>query len=189
MARPKSEEKRKLILSSALQLIAEQGLGASTADIAKRAKLPHGSVFTYFETKADLLNALYLELKQELAGVILEDLPYDDKPRAQLEHLWLAWTAWGMANPSSRRALAQLSVSDQISDGSRNAAFALAAPAIGLLRSVSSTGALTNVSENYVNAIVEALVSATIDYMLAYPKEGNATQKAGFELLWRAISA
>jgi AcrR family transcriptional regulator len=63
MARPKSDDKRSAIVSAAIRVIAGEGLGAATATIAKEAGVSNGSLFTYFETKADLLNRLYVELK------------------------------------------------------------------------------------------------------------------------------
>ena len=54
MARPLDENKRNAILAATTALIAERGLGASTAEIAKLAQIPHGSVFTYFGTKVEV---------------------------------------------------------------------------------------------------------------------------------------
>src|SRR5208282_1032371 len=67
MAKPKSEDKRNAILSAAAQVFAERGLGAPTAAITKAAGIAEGSLFTYFKTKDELINALYRELKLELA--------------------------------------------------------------------------------------------------------------------------
>lgn len=58
MARPKSDEKRNAILEAATRVIVAQGLSAPTAGIAKEADIANGSLFTYFETKADLFNHL-----------------------------------------------------------------------------------------------------------------------------------
>src|SRR5258706_14122347 len=65
MARSKSPEKRNAILQAAVREIAEAGLGAPTAKIARRAGLAAGTLFTYFANKEKLLNELYLELKIE----------------------------------------------------------------------------------------------------------------------------
>jgi AcrR family transcriptional regulator len=68
MSRPKSDEKRSAILDAATRIIVTQGLSAPTAGIAKEAGVANGSLFTYFETKTDLFNQLYLELKIEMAS-------------------------------------------------------------------------------------------------------------------------
>ena len=56
MARPRSGEKRNAIITAAIKIIAAQGLSAPTAMIAKEAGVSNGTLFTYFGTKADLLN-------------------------------------------------------------------------------------------------------------------------------------
>ena len=62
-------------MAAATRIIVTQGLSAPTATIAKEAGVANGSLFTYFETKADLFNQLYLELKAEMASAALEGLP------------------------------------------------------------------------------------------------------------------
>jgi AcrR family transcriptional regulator len=62
MPRPKDEDERKAIMKAAIRVIAVQGLSAPTMKIAEEARVANGSLFTYFATKADLLNQLYLEL-------------------------------------------------------------------------------------------------------------------------------
>jgi AcrR family transcriptional regulator len=92
MARPRSDEKRGAIMAAATRVIAAQGLGAATAAIAQEAGVSNGSLFTYFETKADLLNHLYLELKTEMAAAALEGLPPGESGvRTQMQHAWSGW--------------------------------------------------------------------------------------------------
>ena len=75
-------------MSAAIRVIAAEGLGAATATIAKEAGVSNGSLFTYFETKAELLNRLYVELKTEMAAVGLEGLPTRNGLRKQAEFMW-----------------------------------------------------------------------------------------------------
>ena len=75
MAKPKSEDKRNSILSAATQVFAERGLGAPTAAITSAAGIAEGSLFTYFKTKDELINALYCELKLELADSMMSGFP------------------------------------------------------------------------------------------------------------------
>ena len=68
--RPRSDEKRSAILQAATRVIVMQGLSAPTAGIAKEAGVANGSLFTYFETKTDLFNHPYLELKAEMVRLL-----------------------------------------------------------------------------------------------------------------------
>ncbi len=99
MSRPKIDEKRKALLEAATRIIVSQGLSAPTAGIAKEAGVANGSLFTYFETKSDLYNKLYLELKTEMADAALKGLDSHVEPREQLFHIWQRWMAWAVSCP------------------------------------------------------------------------------------------
>jgi AcrR family transcriptional regulator len=71
MERPKSDDKRDAILTAAASIFAEGGLSAPTSAISKSAGVAEGTLFMYFPTKNDLLNALYRQIKLELAEVLM----------------------------------------------------------------------------------------------------------------------
>jgi AcrR family transcriptional regulator len=61
--RTRDEDKEKLILESALQIISKTGLaGLKMSDLAKEAKLATGTVYIYFKDKEELVRKLYLYL-------------------------------------------------------------------------------------------------------------------------------
>src|SRR5271156_5325377 len=122
MPRPKDGEKRIAILEAATRIIVTQGLSAPTMGIAKEAGVANGSLFTYFETKSDLFNALYLELKVEMASAAMQGLRESDELREQVFQVWQNWMNWALSFPEKRRALAQLDVSDEITPSTRTAA-------------------------------------------------------------------
>src|ERR1700760_787030 len=122
MARPRSEDKREAIMAAAIRVIAAQGWSAPTAAIAKEAGVANGSLFNYFPTKADLLNALYLELKAEMASISLDCLPTGSDLRHQALHMWSHWLHWAASYPERRRTLAHLGVSPDITAASHQSA-------------------------------------------------------------------
>src|ERR1700691_5526240 len=106
MARPRREDKRNAILAAATRLFAERGLTAApTSEISKQAGVAEGSLFTYFKTKDDLINALYRELKLELADAIMSSFPRKKSVRHRLEHVWNGYVHWGVANQEQQRVL------------------------------------------------------------------------------------
>jgi AcrR family transcriptional regulator len=119
MARPKSEDKRNAILAAATEVIAEQGLGAPTARIAKMAGVAEGTLFTYFESKDALLNTLYLDIKSHMREVMMEGYPKNGTVQNRARHVWQKYVDWGVAFPQKRRAMAQLAVSDRLTEHSR----------------------------------------------------------------------
>ena len=91
-------------MAAAARVIAAQGLGAPTATIAKEAGVSNGSLFTYFDTKADLFNQLYLELKTEMAAAALGGLPAGADVRGQCSHMWSGWLRWATHTRQARDA-------------------------------------------------------------------------------------
>lgn len=188
MARPRSEDRRNAILAAATDLVAEKGLGAATAEIAKRAGIPHGSIFTYFETKSDLLNVLYLELSNELSDVIMTAMTAREDAQSRFRSLWLAWTLWGVANPKKRRAQAQLTVSEQVTKISRATAYTYGETIFELLREISAKGALKDAPLIYVGSLVDSWAATTTDFMIRDPAAASSLCDAGFDATRRALA-
>lgn len=175
-------------MAAATRVIVTQGLSAPTATIAKEAGVSNGSLFTYFETKADLLNQLYLELKTGMADAALEGLPAKAELRKQVFHIWSKWVGWAACNPEKRRALAQLSVSDEITPATRAAGQKTMAKIAELMERCRSNGPMRHVSMGFVAAIMNSMAEATMDFMVRDPANADKHCKAGFEALWRVLA-
>jgi AcrR family transcriptional regulator len=188
MTRPKSEDKRNAIMAAATRAIVTHGLSAPTAMIAQEAGVANGTLFTYFETKADLFNQLYLELKAGMASAALEGLPEEAELREQVFHIWSNWMGWAVSNPESRRALAQLNVSDEITPANRAAAHQTMAGIGELLERSRANGPLRNAPMGFVVAIMNAIADATMDFMIHDPTNAEKHCKVGFDALWRVIA-
>lgn len=175
-------------MSAATRVIAAQGLSAATATIAKQAAISSGSLFTYFDTKADLLNALYLELKAEMGTAALGGLPAGDDLREQLLHMWSRWLSWATAYPDKRRALAQLEVSDEVTALTHRAAGQSMAGIAAILERSREHGPMRDAPLAFVVALANAIADATIDYIISDPDHADTHARAGFDALWRMIA-
>ncbi|MDR3638530.1 MAG: TetR/AcrR family transcriptional regulator [Isosphaeraceae bacterium] len=175
-------------MAAATRVIVTRGLSAPTAMIAQEAGVANGSLFTYFETKADLFNQLYLELKAGMASAALEGLPARAELREQLSHVWSKWMVWAVSHPEKRRALAQLAVSDEITPVSRAAAHKTMAGIGELLERIRANGPLRNAPMGFVVAIMNALADATMDFMVQDPTNADRHCRVGFDALWRVLS-
>ena len=187
MARPKSDEKRSAILEAATRFIVAHGLSAPTMGIAKEAGVANGSLFTYFETKADLFNQLYLELKTEMASAAMKDLRPAAELREQYFQVWQNWTRWAVSNPEKRRALAQLGVSDEITSETRMAAHKTMAAVADLLKRILANGPMSKAPMGFAVALMNATADATIDLMSEDSAHAKKHCKMGFDALWRML--
>ena len=88
--RADAERNRKRLLDAAAEVFAEQGLEASTAEIARRAGVGHGTVFRRFPTKDDLVAAIVVDRLGEIAGsatALLADTPAEGRVLAFMTEL------------------------------------------------------------------------------------------------------
>lgn len=188
MARPRSEDKQHAILGAAIQVIAELGVAAPTARIAKLAGVAEGSLFTYFATKDVLLNQLYLALKGELREVMLADYPAGASLRDRAWHVWRAYVDWGVAWPEKRKTMAQLNVSERVTAQTKTEGTLAFADVLAMIRDSMATGALRAQPPAFVSAMMGALADTTMDFMINEPQSANAYRQGGFDGFWHAIS-
>ena len=189
MARPKSKDKRDALMTAATRVISAQGLSAPTAAIAQKAGISNGSLFTYFETKADLYNQLYLELKTGMATASREGLPEQAPLREQFSHLWLNWMRWATLNPDKRRALALLDVSDDIAPQTRSASHQAMAEVADMVERLRARGPMRDAPMEFVSALMNSLADATMDFMVHDPAHADEHGRAGFDALCRMLGA
>jgi AcrR family transcriptional regulator len=189
MARPRSEDKRAAILAAATRVIAREGLGAPTAAIAKEARVSNGSLFTYFETKADLLNALYIELKTGRAEAALEGISAA-KPitRKQSLQSWSNTLHWAVAHPDKRRALTHLGVSPDITPATRQKGHVIMADVARMIDAARANGPMKNAPLEFVVGMMTAVSDATIDFMVRDKANAEKHCLAGFEAFHRMIA-
>jgi AcrR family transcriptional regulator len=188
MPRPRSDEKRNAILGAATRFIVRHGLSAPTAGIAKEAGVANGSLFTYFETKTDLFNQLYLELKTEMASAAMKDLRPNFEIREEYFRVWQNWTKWAVSHPEKRRALAQLGVSDELTPETRLAGHKTMMPMADLLRRAAANGPMSKTPMSFVLALMNATAEATIEEMSRDTAHAKQHCRTGFNALWRMLS-
>jgi AcrR family transcriptional regulator len=190
VARPKSEDKRSAILDAATHLFAERGLAAApTSEISKRAGVAEGTLFTYFETKDDLINSLYREIKLELADAMMSDFPRKKSVRARMRHVWDRYVLWGIANPRQRKVLGQLLVSEVLTKESREAGNAPFVEFQTMIRDGIEGRVFRNdLPVELITKSFGALVEATIDLTVPNPSKADSYRDSGFQMLWAGIT-
>jgi AcrR family transcriptional regulator len=190
VARPKSEDKRNAILDAAIQLFAERGLTAApTSEISKQAGVAEGTLFTYFETKDELINALYRGIKLELADAMMSDFPRKKNVRTKLRHVWDRYLNWGIANPKQRKVLAQLQVSEVLTKESRDAGGAPFVEFQIMIREAIAQRVFRNdVPAELISRSLAALVEATIDLTVSNPSKAKQYRESGFQMFWAGIT-
>jgi AcrR family transcriptional regulator len=190
VARPRSEDKRHAILDAATRLFAERGLTAApTSEISRRAGVAEGTLFTYFKTKDDLINALYRDIKLELADAMMSDFPRKKNVAGRLRHVWDRYLNWGIANPKQRKVLAQLQVSEVLSKASRDAGSApFVEFQIMIGDAIEQRVFRKDVPVELISRSLAALLEATIDLTATNRSKAKQYRDSGFQMFWAGIT-
>jgi AcrR family transcriptional regulator len=184
MARPRSEDKRKAILEAALELFAERGIGhVPTSAISAAAGVAEGTLFTYFKSKDDLLNELYLEIRKEIDRQ-LEGYPADSDPRTRVQFVWNRLVDMSVAQPKRLKVQTQLRTSGRLLKD-------LEVPGHTVREMLKTTqeaiagDELRQAPSDFIVLLIRAQAEATV---LAHPEQESISREMGFKLIWRGLT-
>jgi TetR/AcrR family transcriptional regulator, repressor of fatR-cypB operon len=100
--------KRSAILHSALELIADHGFhGAPVSAIAKASGVSTGIIYHYFDSKDDLVHALYRQVKAQLGQAVSTGVGQELPWRERLRRIWLNAFYFYIAHPKETAFLEQ----------------------------------------------------------------------------------
>ena len=179
--------KRNAILAAATEVFAGRGLSAPTSAISSAAGIAEGTLFTYFKTKDELVNALYQEIKLELADAMMSGFPRKKSVHERLRHVWDHYIAWGVANPLQQKVLSQLKFSGALSEEAKTAG---SAPFIEIEKMAEDAAAqriLQELPQQFIAAAMGALAEVTMEFVRQHPDDAETYRQSGFELLWRGM--
>lgn len=188
MAKPRSEDKRNDILSAATKVFAEKGLSAPTAAISRAAGVAEGTLFTYFETKDELMNTLYREIKLKLADAMMSDFPPRGIIFNRLQQVWDSYVAWGVNNPLQEKVLRQMNVWTGLTEESKRAGLTPFLEIEKMAQVAVAQRILLDRPLDFIRAAMNALADTTIDFMRRYPQRAEIYRTTGFAMLWAAIA-
>jgi AcrR family transcriptional regulator len=186
MSRPKTGDKRTAILDAAAEMIAREGIGASTASIARAAGVAEGSLFRYFPDKDTLLNELYCEIKREMRGAMASSFPAGTPLQKRLQHIWDSYVDWGLDRPLKRRAMLQLTVSERITEKSRAEGQVGFGGLTEAMLELMALGRLNGLPQSFASDLLLAMAETTIGAIAASPVDAARYRTIGFEGFWSA---
>jgi len=188
MARPRSQDKRNAILDAAAEAVARLGTGAPTAKIARDAGVAEGTLFTYFSSKDELLNQLYLTLKADLGDAMTAGYPSGKSLIERSRHVWNRYVDWGSAHPLKHKAMSQLGVSERVTEKSRKIGAEAFEEVNQMIRELQAGGVLKDQPPAFAAAILSAMAGTTMDFIAREPGRAKHYTRAGFEAFWKAVT-
>ncbi len=192
MVRSLNPERRDAFLNAALSLFVAKGVqNTTTAEIAQAAGAASGTLFLYFPTKQDLINALALQFSRAQTERIHALIDPTFSARESFAAIWRGSVGWFLENPLAFRYILQVRDSGMISaevvaETTQLFAFYYAAIQKGL-----QEGSIQPYPADLIGGFLYQAVVAMTHYLLtqAGPEESEERLKMGFDIFWNGICA
>lgn len=108
-------DKRQQILEATATVMAEQGIeSCAMSKVAKKAGCAAGTLYCYFDTKEELIRALYRHLVTQMNAACLAEHNPNDVIKTQFFRFWGNFYQFMLSSPRNRSLFEQLSASPAI---------------------------------------------------------------------------
>ena len=184
--------KKQAILDTALQLFVSQGFhGTSTATIAREAGVATGTLFHHFPSKEQLLEQLFLSVKQEFADAIQSAVNKRGDLKQDAEQLWFAALSWAIDNPLKQAFFQLYSMSPTVEQSVRDQAMHSILGFIGaLIRQGQAQSLLADFPQDLMLDNCHGQYLAATRYFADHPErwQQEHERSASFALFWNAMA-
>jgi AcrR family transcriptional regulator len=184
-------EKRRVILNTTLRLITEYGFDATPVSlIAKEAGIAAGTIYLYFPSKNEMVQALYLELKEELTSATLKGFTFAMHGRDAIEHLLNNYLQFMLNNPVKFKFFELFTSSPYIDKLTKEAGLKIFYQIFEVFEQAKQENLIKNISNQILYAQVFApmhfLVRQHISQEIVLTDENR---KIAYQACWDAIKS
>jgi AcrR family transcriptional regulator len=174
-------ERKQQIIAAATKLFLDEGVGVSTARIAKAAGVSNGTLFNVFPTKQDLIDAIYREAKVAMFASAPSSgaAPFD---LGNLRANWDGYLNWARKNPEARRVMHLLLDAGLASAETQAEVNEVAAPHTAWVQKALDQGVIRGPSVSFIGKLIFFQLDLVINENL--DRAGN---DLAFEMLCKAI--
>lgn len=183
-------DKRQAILDTALRLFVENGFhGTPTSRIAKEAGVATGTLFHYFKTKEELINTLYLEVKDDMMIVLTKDFNKHETIKAKMKQVFLNSINWAANKPNQQLFFMQYSHSPFIDQLTKKQGLQRFSSVFEIIDLGKKTEVLKNIPTEMLFEIAQGLINGAIKYFMSNKEEMNNKSKLedAFSTFWDGI--
>jgi AcrR family transcriptional regulator len=186
-----NDRKRLHILETAMRLFNRNGFDATpTSVIAKKAKISVGTLFNYFSSKTELIQAIYVAIKIHSGQTYLEELNQYQSDEDSLYHMWHAVIQWGIDFPEEFKYLEMFTSSPYMKQfKNENTLETYKKFRESILDKISLEHICVK-HPNYLFIYMDHALHAATRYMINHPEIENKEEfiRESFDLLWYGLT-
>lgn len=143
----KSKDKRTALLSATLSLVNNGGIqGASMAKVAKVANVSPATIYLYFDSKQDLVNQLYLDVKASFATACFKEYDNNLVVKSSFEQMWFNMSRFKLDHKEEASFLSQCDNTPMIDENTRQAGLLYLSPLFDLWAQGINEGIIKDIS-------------------------------------------
>ena len=188
MAREKVADKEKAIVEAAISVFAERGFwNTPTSMISKTAGVADGTLFTYFATKDDLIHAVYLTIKRELAELLIAGFETYDSFEGKMRHIWDGYIEWGVAHPERFKVMQQIHTNYPVSPEVAAEGLEPFAAIQQIAQESIASGLIRDYPVAYLAALMDSQTAMTVQFISSNHDQMRYYMDIGFEILWNGV--
>lgn len=182
-------DKKEQIILAAMRLLTERGVQATPMSaIAKEANTGMGTIYNYFETKEDLINAIYLYIKRSEIHLVAKALDGEVSLKARFFSFYTAFINFYFKFPESFAFMDQFHSSPIITGSTREAGKQDFLPVISLIQQGQMDGIIKSMELDALLHFLSGTITTYVRWMQASGKEGNQVLlDQQLRLVWDAI--
>lgn len=177
------------IHAAAIELFNEKGFQAtSTTSITKHAGVGTGTLFLYYKSKDDLINAIYAGVKQEMVEEIHQVYNTDLGFEQNFKSIWMVLIGWGVRNPKKFRFLNEIQNSPIITKVTQEQVTASFAFFADMIEQAQQDELIREESYEFLSVLIGGQFSATINYLINIT-EGDRQRmiELSYDILWNGL--
>jgi AcrR family transcriptional regulator len=185
-------DKRDSIINAALKLFVDNGFhGTATGKIAQEAGVANGTLFQYFKTKDELVIALYVHIKDELAEYISKNTADNADIKEAIKTQVLSSLYWALDNPTKFRFIQQFHTSPYIGQVEQDLIEKQLEPHLTLIQKGIKQGVIKPLSAELIYSLISNQIFGLYQFVtskkLSKAKKHETIQTT-FEMLWDMLT-
>jgi AcrR family transcriptional regulator len=187
-----ANDKRDAILETALELFTERGFyGTPTAMISREAGVATGTLFFYFKTKEELIDALYRQIKSEAGAAFRDGVDREPTVRAKIRRVGENAIAWATMNRNKFRFMEQFAYSPFVSTTAHDEGMSHFLFLQELVRDGMREGIIRESDTDLLCSVLASSLSGLAARIMATPDPGRqkVLVRQGLAFLWNGIAA
>lgn len=181
-------DKRQQIIEAAIQLFTQNGFHAtSTTSITKKAKVGTGTLFTYFSNKDEMINTIYLEIKERFALTLKQQIDTSETAYDQFKSLWINAIKWGVDNYKDYTFTHQYSSSPYINNLTKEESIGGFSFMFAILDNAINQKVVKEIPADLFYNMIGGNLHAIITYIYTTDQDINTISENTFKYVWEGI--